>query len=273
MCRYLRHRPISLWDSEYGCAPFVLKTAEIAADKLIRLRSNLCLWGAPPPYSGKGRPRIHGEKFKLNDQKTWGEAVESLEVDHPKLGRLRIRLWRDLHFRACAKCPMLLLQVERLQEKRSGKVSKPLWLAWVGEEMPPLSEVWRLYLRRFAVDHWYRKASQRLHWTLPKLSTKQQCERWSDLMPLLSWELWLAREIVADKPLTKATLSASAHSRSGRSGDGWSFSHDGNTTRILPNLVESLLAGRLVSSDSQEPAIPLSKKVQKKNKRRHLKSD
>ncbi|HEY9603258.1 MAG TPA: hypothetical protein V6C85_16710 [Allocoleopsis sp.] len=43
---------------------------------------------------------------------------------------------------------MLLLQVERLQEKRSGKVSKPLWLAWVGEEMPPLSEVWRLYLRR-----------------------------------------------------------------------------------------------------------------------------
>jgi hypothetical protein len=43
---------------------------------------------------------------------------------------------------------MLLLQVERLQEKRSGKVFKPLWLAWVGEEMPPLSEVWRLYLRR-----------------------------------------------------------------------------------------------------------------------------
>ena len=96
--------------------------------------------------------------------------------------------------------------------------------------MPPLSEVWRLYLRRFAVDHWYRFIKQRLHWTLPKLSTKQQCERWSDLMPMLSWELWLAREIVADKPLTKATLSASTHSRSGRSGDGWSFSHGGNTS-------------------------------------------
>ena len=143
VCQYLSNRPITLWDSEYGCAPFVLKTAGIAADKLMRLRSNLCLWGAPPPYSGKGRPRT----------------------------------------------------------QRSGKVSKPLWLAWVGEEMPPLSEVWRLYLRRFAVDHWYRFIKQRLHWTLPKLSTKKQCERWSDLMPLLSWELWLAREIVADNPL------------------------------------------------------------------------
>ena len=201
VCRYLPARPITLWDSEYGCAPFILKTAEIAADKLIRLRSNLCLWGAPPAYSGKGRPRIHGDKFKLNDQTTWTQAVESLEVDDPKLGRLRIHLWRDLHFRACAKYPMLLLQVGRLHEKSSGKVSKPLWLVWVGEEMPPLSEVWRLYLRRFTVDHWYRFIKQRLHWTLPKLSTKQQCERWSDLMPLLSWELWLAHEIVADKPL------------------------------------------------------------------------
>ncbi len=43
--------------------------------------------------------------------------------------------------------------------------------------------------------------SQRLHWTLPKLSTPKQCERWTDLMPLISWELWLAREIVCDNPL------------------------------------------------------------------------
>jgi hypothetical protein len=67
--------------------------------------------------------------------------------------------------------------------------------------MPPLTEVWRLYLRRFAVDHWYRFIKQRLHWTLPKLSTAKQSERWSDLMPLMTWELWLARDIVADKPL------------------------------------------------------------------------
>lgn len=46
VCRQLQVRPISLWDCEYGCVPFVLKTADIAADKLMRLRSNLCLWSA-----------------------------------------------------------------------------------------------------------------------------------------------------------------------------------------------------------------------------------
>ncbi len=136
-----------------------------------RLRSNLCLWSAPPPYSGKGRPRLHGDKFKLNDPQTWGEPDESLEVDDPKLGRVRLRLWRGLHFRKAASHPMLLLRVERLEQQRCGRVSKPLWLAWIGEQMPPLTEVWRFYLRRFAVDHWYRFAKQRLHWTLPKLST------------------------------------------------------------------------------------------------------
>lgn len=88
VCQYLPVRPISLWDSEYGCAPFILKTAEIAVDKLMRLRSNLCLWGTPPAYSGKGRPRIHGDKFKLNDPQTWKQPVQILEVDDPKLGRL-----------------------------------------------------------------------------------------------------------------------------------------------------------------------------------------
>ena len=136
---------------EYGCAPFVLKTANIAADKLMRLRSNLSLWSAPPPYLGKGRPRIHGDKFKLNDSSTWSQPVERLEVEDPKLGQVRICLWQNLHFRKASGHPMSLVKLERLSQ-RTGKVIKPMWLAPVGEQMPPLVQVWRLYLRRFAVD-------------------------------------------------------------------------------------------------------------------------
>jgi hypothetical protein len=201
VCEHLATRPISVWDSEYGCAPFVLKTAHIKADILVRLRSNLCLWGAPPAYSGRGRPRKHGDKFKLNEPLTWSEANQSIEVNHPKLGRVKVSLWLNLHFRKTATRPMSLIRVERLDADGNLRVSKPLWLAWVGEEMPPLEEVWQLYLRRFTVDHWYRFLKQRLHWTLPKLATPKQCEHWSDLMPLMTWELWLARDIVADNPL------------------------------------------------------------------------
>ncbi|WP_225912434.1 hypothetical protein [Nostoc flagelliforme] len=55
--------------------------------------------------------------------------------------------------------------------------------------------------------HWYRNLLQRLHWTVPKLGTPKQCERWSDLMPLMTWELWLARDIVTDNPIPRAEIN------------------------------------------------------------------
>ncbi|NMF65522.1 hypothetical protein DP113_34315 (plasmid) [Brasilonema octagenarum UFV-E1] len=235
VCKYLPSRPISLWDSEYGCAPFVLKTASIKADKLMRLRSNLCLWSSPPAYSGRGRPRIHGSKFKLLDTNTWTTPAQILEQNDAKLGRIRIRVWHNLHFRAAAKHPMSLIQVERLKEDGSLRVTKPLWLAWVGEEMLPLSEICRLYLRRFAVDHWYRFIKQRLHWTLPKLSTPKQCERWSELMPMITWELWLARDIVADNPLP------------------WQKSLDNLTPGRVAQAMGSILAGIGTPTRSPKP--------------------
>lgn len=64
-------RPLSLWDAEYGCASFIQDTAPIACDKLIRVRPNRVLYAAAPDYAGKGRPRKHGNKFKLNDEQTW----------------------------------------------------------------------------------------------------------------------------------------------------------------------------------------------------------
>jgi len=201
VCQELPVRPISLWDSEYGNATFVNETADIPADNIVRLRPNICLWGPPPPYSGPGRPRVHGDKFKLEDPTTWGAPAEVLGVEDPELGRVRILLWRDQHFRKSPKHPMIVVRVERLDARGTRRDPKELWLAWIGEEPPPLNEWWWSYLRRFAVDHWYRFAKQRLHWPLPHFGTPEQAEHWSDLMPLITWELWQARDIVADNPL------------------------------------------------------------------------
>ena len=114
VCRYLKARPITVWDREYGCAPFIIKTASIAADKLMRLRSNVCLFNAPPPYSGKGRPRVHGAKFKLNDSSTWSTPAETVEIDDPKQGRIKIQLWHHLHLTKAPLHPMSIIRVERL---------------------------------------------------------------------------------------------------------------------------------------------------------------
>ena len=201
VCQQLSVRPIAVFDSEYGNATFVKQTAGIETDLLLRLRSNMCLWGAPPPYSGKGRPKVHGAKFALADASTWGTPTTTLKLEDPKLGTVEIQQWSELHFRAAALHEVLLLRITVTGKPPHQRYPKPMWLAWLGEEMPELESVWRCYLRRFAVDHWNRFAKQRLHWTQPQFSTTTLAERWSELMPLLSWQLWLARSAVIDHPL------------------------------------------------------------------------
>lgn len=200
VCDALDHRPLSIWDSEYGCARFIQLTAEIACDKLMRLRSNRVLYGPPPAYSGRGRPRKHGDKFTLNEPDTWGAPHHHSEVDDETLGPLRLRCWTQLHFYKTPEVPMQLILVERL-DKTGQPTHRPLWLIATGEEIPVMETLWRLYLRRFCVDHWYRFIKQRLHWCLPQLSTAEQAASWSDLMLLMSWQLWLARQEAQDHPL------------------------------------------------------------------------
>jgi hypothetical protein len=218
-CQLLPKRPLSLHDSEYGNASFVLATADIPADRVMRLRPNLCLRGPKPPYSGTGRPAEHGEKFKLNDPATWTEPIQTLEVDDPKLGRVRVRMWSDLHFLKAKAHPMFVVLIERLEAKGTKRDPTTLWLCWIAEEAPPLEEGWRFYLRRFAIEHWYRFAKQRQHWTRPHLATPEQSQTWSDLMPLLTWLLWLARALLQDKPLPWQKPQADL--TPGRAAQGW----------------------------------------------------
>jgi hypothetical protein len=167
----------------------------------MRIRSNCCLWSKPESYSEKGRPKKHDKKFKVNDQTTWWSADQTVEIEDLKLGKLKISKWDGLHFRTSASYDMSLIQVQRLNSQGSVKKHRPLWLVWVGEQFLELKDIWNQYARRFGVDHWYRFAKQRLHWTLPSLSTAQQSERWSDLMPLMTWQLWLAKDLVEDHHL------------------------------------------------------------------------
>jgi hypothetical protein len=194
-------RAISLWDAEYGCAPFLKATADIPVDKIIRLRPNLRLFSPPPAYKGRGRHPVHGDKFKFKDPTTWSDPAFDLETEDPDLGKVRVRIWHDLHLQKAPACPFRVACIQRLEHKGTRRFPKAIWIAWVGQEPPEEVTWWRRYLRRYAVDHWYRFAKQRLHWTLPMFATPEQGERWSDLMPFLTWELWLARSLGVDRPL------------------------------------------------------------------------
>lgn len=125
VCQKLTIRPLSLWDAEYGRAPFLQKTADITCDKLIRLRSNRILYGPPPAYSGKGRPRRHGNPFKLKDATTWWPPDEEMSVEDAKWGTLRLQMWHSLHLKQAASQVLSLIRVERLPDASTTSL-KPL---------------------------------------------------------------------------------------------------------------------------------------------------
>ena len=199
VCKHLSVRPLSLWDSEYGCAVFLKETADIPADKVFRLRGNLCLEGPTKPYCGRGTYPKHGAKFYFKDPATWWAPDFVIETDNPEFGHIIIRFWKGLRFRQALDCPMQVVQIERLQAPGTRRKPRILWMGATGETLP--QNWWSYYAQRYPIDHWNRFAKGRLHWTLPFPATLQQCDRWSDLMPFITWELWLARPIVADKPL------------------------------------------------------------------------
>lgn len=199
VCQQLHIRPLSLWDSEYGCGAFLSATSDINADKLMRLRSNLVLEGPTKPYQGRGAHPKHGFKFKFRDPGTWWVPDQVFSESDTEFGSVTIRIWDGLRFANALDCRMQVVCIERDQAPGTRRKPKLVWFGWVGQ-VPP-QQWWRKYNRRYPIDHWYRFAKQRLHWILPRLSTTPQAERWSDLMPLLTWELWLARPMAQDCPL------------------------------------------------------------------------
>ena len=211
LLKHYHHKALVLLDREYGNAKWVNATVKLKVDCVMRIRSNTCLWGTPPAYSGRGRPRKHGQKWQLTATEHWNSPDELIELVTSSYGRVRVSLWKDLHFYSAADNPVNLILVERLDPTGSGRVMPPLWLAWTGERTMPLEEIWHQYLRRFGIEHWYRFAKQRLHWTMPSFKTPEQCQRWSDLMPLMTWQLWLAKDLVTQYrlPWQSATINLS----------------------------------------------------------------
>ena len=97
-------RPLSVWDAEYGCGAFLQATADVPADKLIRLRTNLCLEGPTKPSKGRGVHPKHGIKFNFKDPTTWWQPDQVVEDNDPEFGPVIVRIWHGLRFRKALDC-------------------------------------------------------------------------------------------------------------------------------------------------------------------------
>ena len=193
-------RPVVALDSGYD--PVQLARAKLPVDLLVRLRSNRVFSRAPGPYRGRGAPRKYGATFKLADPATHGVSDASASLVDPRYGQVRIDAWRDLRVRGAADVPFAVVRVQLERLPRRLKPPAPLWLAWIGDDLPAdLADLWRWYTLRFTAEHGFRFLKQTLGWTTVRPRDPAAADRWTWLLALALWQLWLARPVVADQRL------------------------------------------------------------------------
>jgi len=108
-----------------------------------------------------------------------------MELDDERRGRVRFRRWDHLH---------------------REKLNRPFWL---GHQPPPgqepgdlcLTVLWYGYPYRWPVEAGIRFRKQYLYWTLPRFQTPERCDRWTMLVTMAQWQLFLAREVVQGERL------------------------------------------------------------------------
>jgi len=193
-------RPVATYDSSYD--PITCARAGLEIDILVRLRSNRKFFRVPGLYKGRGARPKHGPVLKLGDPTTHGTPDRTATQDDPVHGQVQVDVWEQIHGQAAADAPFTLVRVQVERLPRHTKRPKPLWLAWIGGELPDdLLDLWRWYSVRFTIEHGFRFLKHDLGWTAVRPAHPHAADRWSWLLALGLWVLWLARPLVADQRL------------------------------------------------------------------------
>jgi hypothetical protein len=191
-------RTVITADGSYGNHEFLGPLKGAPCIVVARRRRDRVLYRAPGAYGGRGRPRKHGERFAFKEAATWGAPAESLEVEDAHWGQVRLRRWNGLHAQQDAETAFDVVQIESHRGRE--RPPEPLWVACLGGAGATGEEIWRWYDHRWPIEPAIRYRKERLQWTLPRLQNEERCDRWTALVTLAQWELYLARDLVSDRP-------------------------------------------------------------------------
>ncbi|MBL7161795.1 MAG: transposase [Anaerolineales bacterium] len=194
-------------DGKYGNAKFLRPLQGQNCGIAARLRRDRVLYRVPeqPKKRKRGRPRVHGKRFAFKEPETWEVPDEVITLEHSKLGQVKLERWNNLHGKSDADVPMDVIRASIHLER--DKPPRPIWLAWQAPPTIPSNlvvntqTIWQAYVHRWPVEPGIRFRKQRLGWTTPQFQHKETGDRWSWLVVLAFWLLFLSRPIVEDHPL------------------------------------------------------------------------
>ena len=203
--------PLVVFDAGYDPIALTWELAGTRVQVLVRIRSDRVFYRDPPARAAgtAGRPARHGTRFVCADPATWGAPDEEVSCDDDQYGRVQVSAWAGLHPKLAGRGrwaglpepPIVAGTIIRVQVEHLPKPTravKTLWLWWAGPGVPDLDTCWRAYLRRFDLEHTFRFAKNTLGWTVPRVRTPDQGDRWTWLILCAHTQLRLARALVAD---------------------------------------------------------------------------
>lgn len=195
------HWHVATSDSRYGTPLYVAGLHQCPnVTGVTRLRSRRNVYHKPPPYSGMGRPRIHGDVFKLHKPETWSEPNERHEHSEQdgkgRMLRVVTKVWREMHFQKAPRFPFTLVKVTTYKADGKPRFKHPLWLIIHGQRLLPAQEARSAYLRRPTIEHFNRFIKQNLLFEASQMGSTAQEERWSKVVGLAYWNLYIGRNLV-----------------------------------------------------------------------------
>jgi DDE superfamily endonuclease len=195
-------RAVVVLDSGYDPVALACATERERVDFLLRLAKPRVFSRAPGPYRGRGAPRKHGPVCKCQDPATQGEPDGRATTVDPDYGQVTVAAWSGLHARKAPAAPFTVVRVQVERLPRRAAPPAPLCLAWIGTALPSdLFDLWRWYLRRFAVEHGFRFGKRSLGWTTIRPGAPAAADRWTWLLAAVFWQRWLARARIVDRRL------------------------------------------------------------------------
>lgn len=212
LLRYLGVPILAVLDRGYSSAPWLLASAALPLEQLIRARGNRVVYRPPParrPHQ-VGRSPLDGPRFKGTDPSTHGTPDADWSGSDAQGQFVQVTVWRNLHLSKVRQVPLTVIRVIRMSARGTKRDPRQSWFWWLGGPLPPLAAIPGLYARRFGQEHGYRFDKQNLLWATPRLRRPEQFERWTDVVSLVHNQLVLAQPLVeaVRRPWERATRSA-----------------------------------------------------------------
>jgi hypothetical protein len=109
-----------------------------------------------------------------------------------------LKAWQGLHFKKLHALIGMVLRVEFLRSDGTPRYKRPMWLFWSGPETVALSELCRMYLWRFAIEHLFRFLKQHLGLNANQSTDLVSTDQWMWFCAIAYWQLLLMRDEISN---------------------------------------------------------------------------